>query len=284
MVSNRFNTVGKMTKTDNYLYSDTANILQIPYMEYATLVEEFKKSERSRAQCSQVVKNLAALLRSAKVTAEDVQAVIDKEKTALIGMPAGVAFKSPTIKTTASSSVEAKASPTAEKKASPAAETKTDSPSEAKASSAQETKKTETKPKSTPKKAGSTTAPPLKADIVRFFKAVDASGSLFELFEQHYLQLNESCGGTVCVSLKDGICNIMNYDAWTDFAFIDVLDGRLRISVSERYKNEVSSFDACEVPRLLARNHKLVGILVDAVDQVVLDVLVMAFDEVGASI
>jgi hypothetical protein len=124
--------------------------------------------------------------------------------------------------------------------------------------------------------------PPIKKDIAAHFNKVDASGRLFNVFKQYYTCLNDACGGTVRVTIKDGICSIWNYDEWEEFAYVDIFDSRLRIGVNPHYTEQLKSLDLCEVPRLLARRHNLICVQADDLNQIILDVLITAFNEVSA--
>jgi hypothetical protein len=123
--------------------------------------------------------------------------------------------------------------------------------------------------------------PPIKKDIEDHFNARDASGRLLNVFKQYYTCLNETCHGTVRVTMKDGICSLWNYDEWEEFAFIDILDDELRIAVDTRYTNDLSSLDFCEVARLLAARRNLIAIQIGDLNKTMLGVLTKAFSEVG---
>lgn len=123
--------------------------------------------------------------------------------------------------------------------------------------------------------------PPIKKDIAEHFNKADHSGRLFNVFKQYYTFLNEACGGTVRVTLKDGFCSLWNYNEWEEFAFVDIFEGSLRISINPRYTDELKSMNLCEVPRLLANRLNLICLRVDDLSNRVLDVLARAFSEVG---
>jgi len=138
-------------------------------------------------------------------------------------------------------------------------------------------------PKAEPKKAAAEgiEIPPIKKDIAAHFNKVDESGRLFNVFKQYYACLNDTCGGTVRVTMKDGFCSLWNYDEWEEFAFVDMFEGQLRVSIDPRYKDALGSFEFCDVPRLLSSRRKLICVKVDDLNNTMLEVLVKAFEEVG---
>jgi len=125
--------------------------------------------------------------------------------------------------------------------------------------------------------------PPIKDDIAEHFNKMDDSGRIYNVFTQYYTCLNKGCGGTVRVTMKDGFCSFWNYDAWEEFAFVDVFENELRIAVDPRYTDALKALQLCEVPRLLSSRRNLICVKVDDLNQNILDVLVKAFDEVGTT-
>jgi hypothetical protein len=125
--------------------------------------------------------------------------------------------------------------------------------------------------------------PPIKKDIAEHFNKQDESGRLFNVVKQYYTFLNDACGGTVRVTMKDGVCSLWNYDEWEEFAFLDVLEGQVRISLDSRYTDKLQSLNFCEVPRLLAGRRSLVSVQVGDLNNTMLDVLATAFREVGTA-
>jgi hypothetical protein len=123
--------------------------------------------------------------------------------------------------------------------------------------------------------------PPIKKDVSAHFNNADESGRLFSVFKQYYACLNDACGGTVRVTIKDGICSLWNYNEWEEFSFIDIFEGQLRMAVDPRYTKALQSLNLCEVPRLLASRRNLVCVQVDGLNNTMLEVLVKAFEEVG---
>jgi len=279
-----------MKDENNYLYEKKANVLQMPFDEYEKLIKQV-------AQTNDVKKNA--------------QSALDGLKSALTAISSAPAFKVPPKGETYTPPVlsstpkkESKSAPVApapEKKAepkpapepAPAPEKKTE-PAPAPAPEKKEEpkpapepapapeKKAESKPAAKPKKASAKNIPAIKKDILDHFKKADGSGKLFEVFKHYYAELNDACGGTVRVTIKDGICSIWNYDEWEEFAFVDIFEENLRIAVNPHYADRLKSLESCEVPRLLARRHNLVCIKTTEMDQTVLDVLITAFNEIGA--
>ena len=125
--------------------------------------------------------------------------------------------------------------------------------------------------------------PPIRKEIPCHFNEIDESGRLFNVFKQYYTFLNEACGGTVRITMKDGFCSLWNYDEWEEFAFVDIFEGRLRIALHPRYTDQLKSLNLCEVPRLLSNRRNLICLQVDDLNNLVLDVLSKAFREVGMS-
>lgn len=231
-----------MKDKNSYLYTENAESLQIPYKEYVALVEKFKEGRRYRAIKEQVLADLAGVLGD-RPQARPKEASLQKPEPA---------------KTITKSSVK-EPKPEVKKKVEKALAT----------------------PAVTKEKLSKVDVPPIKKDIAAHFNKVDGSGRLFNVFKQYYTCINEACGGTVRVTLKDGICSFWNYDEWEEFAYVDVFDGCLRIGVAPRYTEQLESLDLCEVPRLLASRHSLVCVQVDDLNQPMLDTLVAAFSAVG---
>lgn len=245
-----------MKEKNNYLYTDNAEQLQIPYEEYVELIEKAVEGQRCREIKDQVLARLAGVLGIPQSAHQkESQATALEEK---IPVAKEVAAPSPE-KISAEPSVPATVPPVETKKKEQAAT-----------------------PELNPSKQPVVDAPPIKKDIAEHFNKVDESGRLFNIFKQYYTCMNDACGGTVRVTIKDGICSIWNYDEWEEFAFVDVCDGRLRIGVNPRYTDQLKSLDLCEVPRLLASRHSLICVQVDDLNPRVLDTLVTAFNEVGA--
>jgi len=123
--------------------------------------------------------------------------------------------------------------------------------------------------------------PPIKNEIAEHFNKFDESGRLFSVFKQYYTCLNEACGGTVRVTMKDGFCSLWNYDEWEEFAFVDIFEGLLRITINPRYTDALKSLNLCEAPRLISSRRNVICVQVDDLNNTALDVLARAFSEVG---
>ena len=126
--------------------------------------------------------------------------------------------------------------------------------------------------------------PPIKNEIAEHFNKFDDSGRLFSVFKQYYTCLNEECGGTVRVTMKDGFCSLWNYDEWEEFAFVDVFEGLLRISIDPRYTDALKSLCLCEAPRLISSRRNVICVQVDDLNNTALNVLTKAFSEVGMQV
>ena len=126
--------------------------------------------------------------------------------------------------------------------------------------------------------------PPIKNEIAEHFNKFDESGRLFSVFKQYYTCLNEVCGGTVRVTMKDGFCSLWNYDEWEEFAFVDIFEGLLRIAIDPRYTDALKSLNLCEAPRLISSRRNVICVQVDDLNNIALDVLARAFSEVGMQV
>lgn len=238
-----------MNDKNNYLYTESAETLQISYTEYEDLVEKAKESQRCRAIKEQVLADLAGVLGNCSV-ARPKEVPLQKPKPAKTIVKPAVKEPEPKVEMKVDETVE-------EAPAAPAA---------------------------TMAKQPKVDVPPIKKDIAEHFNRVDGSSRLFNVFKQYYTCINESCGGTVRVTIKDGICSFWNYDQWEEFAFVDIFDERLRIGVAPCYTEQLKSLDLCEVPRLLASRRSLVCVQVDNLNQTMLDILITAFSEVGMNV
>jgi len=123
--------------------------------------------------------------------------------------------------------------------------------------------------------------PPIKEEIARHFNTLDESGRLFNVFTQYYTCLNDACGGTVRVTMKEGFCSLWNYDEWEEFAFVDIFEGLLRITIDPRYTDALKSLSLCEAPHLISNRRNVICVQIGDLNNVVLDVLAKAFVGVG---
>ncbi len=238
-----------MKTVNRILVSKESGKLQIPYTDYVAIMEKVKEGKRMRLVKDQVFVSLQGFL-GGKNHVADVSAKIENARTDL-------------------KKVDAKIPEEAAAKEKGSVEFDSDDTPAVEPASA------------TRAVPDGVEVPPIKKDISAYFNKLDDSGRLFSVFKQYYACLNDACGGTVRVTMKDGICSLWNYDEWEEFAYIDMVEGMLRISVDPRYTDALESLNLCEVPRLLSSRHNLICVQVDGLNNKVLQVLVKAFEEVG---
>ena len=243
-----------MDKAAQYLISKDNGKLQIPYEEYITLTEKAEEAKRIAAVREKVLSNLEGFLNRSPV----------------VGAAAHTNDKKESAVSDAVEPVEAEemkeAVETPKTDATPAAETDTtEKPAAVNARV----------------KSADIEVPPMKKEIAEHFNKLDESGRLLNVFRQYYTCLNDTCGSTVRVTMKDGFCSLWNYDEWEEFAFVDIFEGNLRFSVDPRYTDALSALNICEVPRLLSSRHKLVCVQMDDLNTTMLNVLAKAFEEVS---
>jgi hypothetical protein len=244
-----------MTDKKTHLYTEGSQHLQIPFVEYENLMEAVEEGLRLNKIKASVLANLRRIgtgtankesepIVVAKVEPETKEGSIEPEKVS-------IEFSAEESK----ESVE---------------EESIDSPVTAK--------------EKVPLPGNTVTGvPPIKNDVAEHFNKVDTSGRLLNVFKQYYTCINEACGGTVRVTIKDGFCSLWNYDEWEEFAFVDIFDTHLRIAIDPRYTDELKSLNLCEVPRFLASRSNFICVQVDNLNNKVLDVLNKAFAEVGTT-
>ena len=244
-----------MNSKTQYLISKDNGKLQMPYADYVSLLERMEEAERVMQVKSDVLAELQSYLDGAtgsRIPESKHTAGRTEKREKADADTAGDTGPGKV-------SVEFSAS---EEEVSGAA-----SPEDA--------------PTGSSKQKSDREAPPIKKEIAAHFNAQDESGRLFNVFKQYYTCLNEACGGTVRVTMKDGVCSLLNYDEWEEFAYIDILKGELRFAVDPRYTDDLSKLSFCEVPRLLAARRKLVAIQLGDLNKTMLNVLARAFNEVG---
>jgi hypothetical protein len=238
-----------MKELNTRLYTKDSKNLQMPYKEYLTLLESAKENQKLLQVTANIVADLQKFLTGSPVhpqAPEQMTEVVSQEfKKDIIESSADV--PEPTIEIQKEDPPE----PATEK---------------------------------IPVRITGFVAdvPPIKKDIAEHFNKMDASGRLFNIFKQYYTCMNDACGGTVRVTIKDGICSLWNYDEWEEFAFIDVFDSHLRIALDSRYTDELKSLNLCEVPRLLASRRNLICVQLDDLNNTALEVLAKAFAEVSS--
>jgi hypothetical protein len=243
-----------MDTSPQYLISKDNDSLQISYEEYIALMEKAEEAKRIFATRDEVLAALQAFLNGHSATAAEMK----KHDAAVSSAP----FEAETPKDgenkKSAESVEASATPSVKPVA-------TEAPAQIKARV----------------NSSNVEVPPIKEEIAEHFNKLDESGRLLSVFRQYYTCLNDSCGSTVRVTMKDGFCSLWNYDEWEEFAFVDIFEGNLRFGVDPRYTDALSSLNICEVPLLLSRRRNLVCVQVDDLNNTMLDILVKAFEEVG---
>jgi hypothetical protein len=241
--------LGKENDMKNCLYAKQNGQLQIPYSEYVTLMEKVRDGQRIRQTRAAVIADLQSFLGGERKAATVPVKPKPAKKEAAPRQAAPVAEK-------VSIEFEAEKPKAPEPKAKPA------------------------EVKSRPMAEG-IDIPPIKKDIGVHFNKLDDSGRLFNVLKQYYTCLNDKCGGTVRVTMKDGFCSLWNYDEWEEFAFVDMFEGHLRIALDPRYTDELKGLNFCEVPRLLSSRRNLIAVMVDDLNNTMLDILAQAFKEVG---
>jgi hypothetical protein len=243
-----------MDKAAQYLISKDNGNLQIPYGEYIILMEKAEEAKRIRKVKDEVLAQLDAFLDGSSVAVADANTNDKKESIA-------------------SDAVQAA---DAEEMKEPAAPVKAETAPAAQPVAAEKTAVAKARVQSS-----DIEVPPIKKEIEKHFNKVDESGRLLNVFRQYYTCLNDACGSTVRVTMKDGFCSLWNYDEWEEFAFVDIFEGNLRFAVDPRYTDALSSLSICAVPRLLSSRRNLVCVQVGDLNTTMLNVLVKAFEEVG---
>lgn len=267
-----------MKDRQDYLYAKDVEKLQIPYSEYASLMEEMENASK----LSQIRESVAAdLLVFLNGDASRAPEAIPEE-------PA-----EPEIPADRETSTEQEMSPEqetpveSELPAEPITqESDLPQPEEREAVTAPEHEESSESPESPPAhpRTEMGEVPPIKQEISEHFNRRDESGRLFNIFKQYYTCLNESCGGTVRVTMKDGFCSLWNYDEWEEFAWIDIYEDMLRIAIDPRYTDALKALCLCEAPRLISTRRNVICVQVGDLNNTVLEVLAKAFSEVGMQI
>ena len=240
-----------MNGKSQYLISKDNGKLQIPYAEYVSLMEKIDEIRRIQRVKSEVLANLVNYLKGQPAAKASPNSAEPK--------PAKVEASTPAPKPEPATPAKPVAQETAASSAAKAQE-ETAAPARTKAN---------------------VEIPPIKKEIAAHFNAQDESGRLFNVFKQYYTCLNEACGGTVRVTMKDGVFSLWNYDEWEEFAFVDIFEGELRFALDQRYTDELSSLNFCEGSRLLSSRRNLLSIQVGDLNKTMLKVLAKAFKEVG---
>ena len=241
------NQTGRNMKNEqNFLYAEDAGMLQVPYAEYTGLIEKVEEARQLLQVKTTVIADLQKFMGDTPVPA--------------------TAPKAPKAESAPKTSPAQDKEPASEKVS---VEFSEDTP--------------ELSKQQAPAAARDAVSgiPPIKKDIIAHFNKLDESGRLLNVFKQYYTCLNESCGGTVRVTMKDGFCSLWNYDEWEEFAFVDIFENLLRITLDSSYTDTLKSQSLCEVPRLISSRRNVVSVQVDDLNNVVLDILAQAFAEAG---
>ena len=240
-----------MDKASQYLISKDNGKLQITYEEYMVLMEKAEEANRVRKTMDEVLADLENFLNGSSIGVPEEQI---KEKEERIEVEA----------------VEA------EEVNDPAEAIQAEMTPEAPSDAAEKPAGVKARVKS-----ANIEVPPIKKEIEEHFNRLDESGRILNVFRQYYTCLNDACGSTVRVTMKDGFCSLWNYDEWEEFAFVDIFEGNLRFAVDPRYTDALSALSICEVPRLLASRRNLVCVQLGDLNSTMLNILVKAFEEVG---
>ena len=240
-----------MDKAGQYLISKDNGKLQITYEEYMVLMEKAEEANRVRKTMDGVLADLEHFLSGSSTVVPKEQI---KEKEERIAVEA----------------VEA------EEVSDPAETLQAELPPEAPSDAAEKPAGAKARVKS-----ANIEVPPIKKEIEKHFNKLDESGRILNVFRQYYTCLNDACGSTVRVTMKDGFCSLWNYDEWEEFAFVDIFEGNLRFAVDPRYTDALSALSICEVPRLLSSRRNLVCVQLGDLNSTMLNILVKAFEEVG---
>jgi hypothetical protein len=288
-----------MSERNEYLFAKDSEVMQLAYEEFIALKEQLEEARRLQEVTRETAADLKQVL-DGTVTGADGSQPEESEEPATVNEEQDI--QAPTeheAEVHAEQDAEAQSEYEAEVREEPAVETHTEQaaaeggddpvtdeqesgPSE-KVSlefSAEETGE-EPPPAEDKGRATVSDVPPIKTDIAEHFNRLDESGRLFSLFKQYYTCLNEVCGGTVRVTMKDGFCSLWNYDAWEEFAFVDIFEGELRIALDPRYTDALKSLQLCEVPRLLASRRNVICVQINDLNNTVLDILAKAFSGAG---
>lgn len=304
-----------MEQQTNYLFARDSENLQLPYDEYVTLVEKAKEVKRMQEVSRSVVADLKHIL-DGSAPAEPVKVPEAHEEAEKVSVefsaaaqesaPDAEAQQEPSAEAHQESAPEPEAhqestpEPEAQQESAPEPEAQQEptpepvvdeepsqdaEPEPENASSEPEADAEASEQAPVANTRGEVVeVPPIKNEIAEHFNQHDDSGRLFNIFKQYYTCLNELCGGTVRVTMKDGFCSLWNYDEWEEFAFVDIFEGQLRIALDPRYTDELKSLSLCEVPRLLSSRRNVICVKVEDLNNTVLDVMAKAFFEVGAQV
>ena len=257
----------KNKQKQTYLYAKDAGILQVPYAEYTELMEREDEAQNLQVVKATVLADLQRYMEGSPVSASSAP-VAPKTDSEPEDSPALVEESEPeNISDEVSEEPPVLEEEPEAKKVS--VEFSADTPEPQAPAAARDT---------------ASDVPPIKKDIVAHFNKLDESGRLLNVFKQYYTCLNESCGGTVRVTMKDGFCSLWNYDEWEEFAFVDIFENLLRITLDSSHTDALKTLSLCEVPRLISSRRNVVSVQVDDLNNTILDILSQAFAGVGVQI
>jgi hypothetical protein len=230
-----------------YLYTQDSSVMQLSYTEYLSLQEKMKEATKIQELKEKILVRLQRMLNGN--TAADPEALSEAEC-----MPVRIESETETPNSDMSAADRPEATVAPVKKTAEGA------------------------------RADISNVPPIKSEISDHFNRYDESGRLFNIFKQYYTCLNEACGGTVRVTMKDGICSLWNYDEWEEFAYVDIHEEMLRIAFNPRCTNSKKSLNLCESSRLVANRRNVISVQVGDLNQTVLEILTQAFSEVSMQV
>jgi hypothetical protein len=255
-----------MKDRQDYLYAKDVEKIQITHGEYTSLMEEMENASKLNQVRESVLTDLLRILNGADSIPSEAQ----HNDPVISEMEAPIEqLVEPESDMPAESNVQETENPEPEIAEVP-------EPSEMETSSEQQPTGNI--------RAEMGDAPPIKQEIAEHFNKCDESGRLFNIFKQYYTCLNESCGGTVRVTMKDGFCSLWNYDEWEEFAWVDIYEDMLRIAIDPRYTDALKVLSLCEAPRLISTRRNVICVQVGDLNNTVLEVLAKAFSEVGMQV
>jgi hypothetical protein len=287
-----------MEENRNYIYAKDSEKLQLTHDEYLALMEKAEEAKHIQEVKNTVIADLQHFLEGRSVAESEtpVESQTEAESPVEVAAEPEIPVESRT-ETEPQAEPEAEAEPQAEPEAEAAlpAEVAAEPQSETPENEETEVEKvsvefsaseSDAPAQATPVngRADISEVPPIKNEITEHFNKLDESGRLFNVFKQYYTCLNEACGGTVRVTMKDGFCSLWNYDEWEEFAFVDIFEGLLRISIDPRYTDALKSLSLCEAPRLISNRRNVICVQIDDLNNTVLEVLTRAFSEVGMQV
>lgn len=98
-------------------------------------------------------------------------------------------------------------------------------------------------------KAPAGVAMTIPQSVVNYITSKDEKGEMMDLFRQYYQELGSSCGGSLSVTLQDRYICLWNYNQWSMFAFWDIHEGCLRLSLNEKFAPEGGAVETWAPPK-----------------------------------